>query len=235
MKVKAYIFDVFGTLVDWRNSVARDCSAVFKTKGITLDPHVFATDWRAEYDPAMARIREGGRGYVPLEILHHENLEITLKKHKISENFSQTEREALNTAWEKLDPWGDVVAGLTALKPFGKIAPCSNGSVAMMTRLAGYGGLPWDDYVGAERAEDYKPKHEVYRKSAAWLGFEPREVMMVAAHNKDLVAAREAGLQTGFFVRAGEHGPGQSIDLTAEHDWDLIADDLVDLARRISG
>lgn len=235
MSTKAYIFDVFGTLVDWRNSVARECSAVFTAKGITTDPHVFATDWRAEYDPAMARIREGGRGYVPLETLHLENLAITLKKHKISENLSQTEMDDLNTAWEKLDPWGDVVAGLIALKAHGRIAPCSNGSVAMMTRLAGYGGLPWDDYVGAERAQDYKPKLDVYLKSAAWLGLEPSEVMMVAAHNSDLVAAREAGLKTGFFARPSEHGPGQTKDLVAEQDWDLVADDLVDLARRVSG
>jgi len=108
MKPKAYIFDVFGTLVDWRNSVARDCAAVFAQKQISVDAHDFATAWRAEYDPAMARIRDGGRGYVRLEVLHHENLEIVLSNFGIGDAFSDSEKARLNLAWERLDPWPDV-------------------------------------------------------------------------------------------------------------------------------
>ncbi len=235
MSIRAYIFDVFGTLVDWRNSVARDSAAAFNAKGIATDPHFFATDWRGQYDPAMARIREGGRGYVPLEVLHLENLNIVLEAHGLSDRFDDNDREKLNKAWERLDPWPDVVAGLTALKSHGKIAPCSNGSVALMSNLAAYGKLPWDDYVGAERAQDYKPKPQVYLKSCDWLGLKPGEVMMVACHNNDLIAAREAGLKTGFFPRVTEHGPGQTIDLVAQSDWDIVAKDMIDLAAQASG
>lgn len=229
---KAFIFDVFGTLVDWRNSVARDCAAVFAQKQIAVDPHEFAAAWRAQYDPAMARIRDGGRGYVRLEVLHLENLDIVLSTFGISDAFDEAEKARLNLAWERLDPWPDVVAGLAALKPHAKIAPCSNGSVALMTNLATYGALQWDDYVGAERAQDYKPKPEVYLKSCEWLDCAPSEVMMVAAHNRDLDAARKAGLKTGFFPRPTEFGPDQSVDLVAESAWDIIAEDLVDLSHK---
>lgn len=233
MTVKAYIFDVFGTLVNWRSSVARDLGAAFTQKEIQEDPLRIATAWRAQYDPAMARIRDGGRGYVRLETLHLENLDIVLQDEGLGDAFSRGEREKLNLAWERLDPWPDVVEGLTKLKQHAKIAPCSNGSVALMTALAGYGNLPWDDYVGAERAQDYKPKPEVYLKSCEWLGLAPHEVMMVAAHNSDLAAAKEAGLKTGFFPRTSEHGPDQTIDLEATGDWNVVADDLIDLARKV--
>ena len=232
MKVKAYIFDVFGTLVDWRSSVARHVAPVLEAKNIAIDPLEFASRWRAEYDPAMARIREGGRGYVPLETLHLENLGQVLDDYGITDRFSDQERDFLNLAWERLDPWPDVVEGLKSLKQHAKIAPCSNGSVAMMTALAAHGGLPWDAYVGAERARDYKPKPAVYTESCAFLGLTPSDVMMVAAHNSDLEAARNAGLKTGFFPRLSEHGPDQATDLEASEDWDIVAADLVDLASK---
>lgn len=141
--IKACIFDVFGTCVDWRTSVAREVAKVLPQ----IDATAFATAWRAEYDPAMARIRDGGRGYVPLDDLHRENM------HRVAERFGVTAPEALNSAWETLDPWPDVVPGLTALKDTHIIAPCSNGSIALMTRLARYGALPWDCILGAEIAD----------------------------------------------------------------------------------
>ncbi len=78
MPPRALIFDVFGTPVDWRNSVAREVAVVAGARGWSLDPHGFASDWRAEYDPAMKRIRDGGRGYVPLEVLHRKILDRVL-------------------------------------------------------------------------------------------------------------------------------------------------------------
>jgi 2-haloacid dehalogenase len=221
--VKALIFDVFGTCVDWRNSVAREVAKVFPD----LDAAAFATAWRAEYDPAMARIRDGGRGYVPLDDLHLENL------HRVARAFGVTAPDHLNAAWERLDPWPDVVPGLTAMKAHRIVAPCSNGSIALMTRLARWGGLPWDCILGAEIARDYKPKPRVYLAACAALRLAPSEVMMVAAHNDDLAAARDAGLATGFVPRPVEHGPGQATDLALSGDWDLVADDFRDLARRL--
>lgn len=224
--VEALIFDVFGTCVDWRASVAREVAAVLPE----VDAEAFATAWRAEYDPAMARIREGARVYVPLDDLHLENLD------RVARVFGVRVpgRMALNAAWERLDPWPDVIQGLEAMKRLAIIAPCSNGSIALMTRLARYGGLPWDCILGADIARDYKPRPEVYLASCAALRLAPDRVMMVAAHNDDLFAARRAGLKTAFVPRPTEHGPGQSRDLGAESDWDIVAADFKDLARWVA-
>jgi 2-haloacid dehalogenase len=220
---KALIFDVFGTCVDWRTSVAREVAAVLPG----VDATGFAMAWRAEYDPAMARIREGGRGYVPLDDLHLENL------HRVAEAFGVTAPDSLNAAWERLDPWPDVVAGLHAMKAGHIIAPCSNGSIALMTRLAKYAALPWDCILGAELARDYKPKPRVYLACCDALRLDPGEVMMVAAHNGDLAAARDAGLQTAFVPRPTEYGPDQAGDLGPDAEWEFIASDFKDLARKL--
>lgn len=224
---KALIFDVFGTCVDWRTSVARAVASALPG----VDPTEFATAWRAEYQPAMARIREGGRGYVALDDLHLENLT------RVALRFGVTPADpaALSRAWEKLDPWPDVVPGLTALKQGAIIAPCSNGSIALMTRLARFGGLPWDCILGADLARDYKPKPGVYLACAAALRLTPAEVMMVAAHNDDLEAARAAGLATAFIPRPTEHGPGQTEDLAPTSDWNAVAPDFTALAKQLFG
>ena len=220
---KALIFDVFGTCVDWRTSVAREVAKLLPS----VDALAFATAWRAEYDPAMARIRDGDRGYVALDDLHLENL------HLVAERFGVVAPETLNEAWERLDPWPDVIPGLAALRKAHILAPCSNGSIALMTRLARYAGLNWDCILGAEIARDYKPKSSVYLASCAALRLTPNAVMMVAAHNNDLEAAQLAGLRTAFVPRPREHGPDQATDLVATGTWDVVAEDFNDLARQI--
>lgn len=232
--VRALIFDVFGTVVDWRVGVARAVEDFCAARGLSVDSLAFAESWRAKYQPAMEAIRCGHRGYVALDVLHRENLDATLPEFGLSESVDATARALLNRAWEKLPPWPDSVAGLTALKVSYAIAPCSNGSIALMTWLAKFGGLPWDAILGAEIARDYKPQAIVYRASASALGLAPEEVMMVAAHNGDLAAARAAGLKTAFLPRPEEHGPGQVTDLAPSEDWDVIAADLVDLARQMA-
>lgn len=224
--VQALIFDVFGTCVDWRTSVASEVAKALPG----VDPTAFADAWRAEYQPAMERIRSGGRGYVPLDDLHMENLRIVLARF----GAECADAETLNSAWERLDPWPDTVPGLAALKKRHIIAPCSNGSIALMTRLAKHAGLPWDCILGADIARDYKPKATVYRASAQALRLDPSEVAMVAAHNDDLFAARAAGLKTAFVVRPTEHGPDQTTDLEPESDWDWIADDFQNLAEQLT-
>ena len=142
--------------------------------------------------------------------------------------------DSLNTAWERLDPWPDVTDGLSAMRENRIIAPCSNGSIALMTRLARYARLPWDCILGAEIARDYKPKPAVYLASCAALRLPAHAVMMVAAHNDDLHAARAAGLRTAFVPRPAEHGPDQTTDLAPDAEWDIVADDFNDLAARLS-
>ena len=231
---RAFIFDVFGTLVDWRGGVADAVRPAFAARGLDLDPHAFADHWRSRYGPAMERVRSGDRGYVPLDRLHRENLDETLDAFGVADAFDDAARAALNRAWERLPAWADVGLGMDLLRPHGFLAPCSNGSVALSVRLARFAGLRWDAVTGAETARDYKPKPEVYRASARALGLAPGRVVMVAAHNADLAAAAEAGLRTAFFPRPTEHGPGQVSDLAPEGDWSHVARDLPDLAAQVA-
>lgn len=228
MRPQAYIFDVFGTVVDWRTGIAREVSRALPA----VEPLAFAAAWRARYQPAMERVRAGGRPYVALDELHAEMLDETLEEFGVQ--MAPPARAALATAWERLPPWPDAPGGLARLRTMAMIAPCSNGSIALMTRLARYAALPWDCILGADVARAYKPQPEVYLAAAAALRLAPGAVMMVAAHNDDLRAAQAAGLKTGFLPRPTEHGPGQTADLAPDGPWDLVADDIGDLAARVS-
>ena len=228
--IKALIFDVFGTCVDWRTGVANETQRML---GDRIDALTFADYWRGRYDPAMARVRSVDRGYVPLDILHKENLEETLEYFGLIGFLSDEEKSELNSAWEKLPSWSDVPSGLRKMRESHLVGPCSNGSIALMSRLARFANLNWDAILGAEIAQDYKPKREVYLASCAAFNLDPAEVMMVAAHNSDLFAARTAGLKTAFVPRETEHGEGQRKDLTPESDWDIVAKDFLDLAEKL--
>lgn len=224
-------FDVFGTVVDWRNGVARAAAPFLEHHGIKIDPLDFADQWRGLYQPSMQRVRSGERPFVTLDVLNRENLETVLSRHHVDfSRIHDTELAELNKAWEKLDPWPDSVAGLTRLKRRFSIGTISNGHIAGMLNLAKFGGLPWDVILGAEIAGTYKPQPQTYLKSAKAAGLAPEAVAMVAAHNADLAAARANGFKSIFVRRPFEHGADQTSDLTAEQDWDLIADSLTDVA-----
>jgi 2-haloacid dehalogenase len=229
----ALIFDMFGTLVDWRSSIATHVTAAFAAVGRDVDGEAFADAWRGEYQPAMERIRAGGRGYVPLDDLHRENLMRVLATTGEAATLGPDEIIALACAWERLDPWPDVPAGLLRLKERAIIAPCSNGSIALMTRLARHARLPWDCILGADIARAYKPNPAVYLASCASLRLPPGQVMMVAAHEDDLAAARAAGLVTAFFPRTDEVGPDRPADPAPAGSWDVVAHDLHALADRL--
>jgi 2-haloacid dehalogenase len=216
MDAQACIFDVFGTTVDWRTSVAREAGIFFDQKGITgIDPTQFAVEWRKLYQPSMEEVRSGRRPFTLLDDLHRESLLKLIERFKLP-HLSQQEIDHLNRAWHRLDPWPDVVAGLTRLKKKLIIAPCSNGNIALMVNLAKRAGLPWDCILGAEVARAYKPMPEAYLSACRSLGLPPARVMMVAAHNGDLKAAKGQGLATAFVPRPTEHGPGQKTDLAAD-------------------
>lgn len=233
---EALLFDVFGTCVDWRTSVASEAAKAIAAAGgpAATDTLAFASSWRARYQPAMQEIRSGKRAYVDLDILHRENLDATLDEFGLDAFFDDDARDKLNRAWEKLSPWPDTVDGLTALKKQFIIAPCSNGSMALMTRLAKHSGLPWDCILGAGFARAYKPTPEAYLRSCAALQLPPERVMMVAAHNDDLKAARELGLMTCFIPRPTEYGPDQEKDLAPSERWDLVATDMNDVAASLA-
>lgn len=229
---KALLFDVFGTVVDWRSSVAAEFRDWLAAQGIDRDPEALATAWRALYDPAMAPIRDGRRGYTKLDVLHRENLETLLAAEGLPRP-DEAELDHLSKVWHRLTPWPDSVPGLTRLKRGCILATLSNGNLSLMVNLARHGGLPWDAVLGADWAQDYKPSPQVYLSAARALDLDAGSCMMVAAHNDDLQAAQALGMQTAFVLRPTEHGPDQSTDLRAEGDWTHVARSMEDLAAQM--
>jgi 2-haloacid dehalogenase len=230
--VKALCFDVFGTVVDWRGSIAREVDALFAQRGIACDGHAFADAWRGRYQPAMEEVRSGRRPWLKLDVLHRENLLAVLAERDIA--LDEDAIDQLNLAWHRLAPWPDVVAGLQRLKTRYILATLSNGNVALMVNMAKHAGLPWDAILGAEVAGHYKPQPEAYMAAARLLALSPGQCMMVAAHNDDLAAASALGFRTAFIVRPTEYGPGQTKDLAATGDWDYSVRSLVELAEALA-
>jgi 2-haloacid dehalogenase len=227
---EAAIFDVFGTVVDWREGVAAEVARAFAAAGIEDDPHAVADAWRAEYQPALQRVRSGERPYERLDALHRENLEAVLSVRGHADRLDEAAMRDLARAWERLPAWPDSAPGIAAIRRGRLVATCSNGSIAMMARLARHAGVEWDAILGADVARAYKPDPAAYLRSAETLGLPPARVMMVAAHNDDLRAARALGFATGFVRRPTEHGPGQTTDLEPDEPWDVVADDLEAMA-----
>jgi 2-haloacid dehalogenase len=230
--VKALVFDTFGTVVDWRASVAREVDQLAKRKGFTVDGTKFADAWRAGYGPSMNRVRTGELPWTKLDRLHRMMLDTLLVDFRIT-GLSETEIDELNRAWHRLRPWPEAVGGLTRLKKKFIIAPLSNGNISLMTNLARFGGLPWDCILGAELARHYKPDREVYLSAADFLDLPVGEVMMVAAHLGDLRAAKALGLATAFVTRPLEFGPNGKPDLKPDASVDISAKDFNDLASQL--
>jgi 2-haloacid dehalogenase len=230
--VKALVFDTFGTVVDWRTSVAHEVTQLARQKGLTLDGEKFADAWRAGYAPAMNRVRTGDLPWTKLDVLHRMILDKLLVDFHVN-GLSEAEIDHLNRAWHRLRPWPDAVSGLTRLKKKFIIAPLSNGNVSLMTNLAKFGGLPWDCILGAELARHYKPDREVYQSASDFLDLKVSEVMMVAAHLGDLRAAKQVGLRTAFVTRPLEYGPAGKPDLQADSSVDVAAKDFNALAGQL--
>ena len=230
--IKALVFDVFGTVVDWRSSIIREGQAFGERLGLNADWAKFADAWRGRYQPSMEAVRSGNRAWAKLDDLHRESLLALIDEFNLG-TVSESDIDDFNRAWHRLAPWPDSVPGLTRLRTRFALAPCSNGNVALLMNMARNAGLPWDAILGAEPARAYKPLPEAYLRTVDFLGLRPRQVMMVAAHNDDLVAAGEQGLRTAFIARPGEYGPNQQKDLRAEHDFDYIARDMEDLADQL--
>jgi 2-haloacid dehalogenase len=229
--VRALFFDVFGTLVDWRGSIAREARAILSPLGVALDWEAFADAWRDQYQPAMDEVRSGRLPFSTLDVLHRRNLDVILKDFRL-DNVDEPTRANLNLAWHRLDAWPDTKPGLERLRTKFRIAPCSNGNISLMVDLARRNGLVWDAILGAEIARDYKPKPAVYLAAAAAFDCEPRETMMVAAHSSDLAAAAATGLRTAFIARPDEYGEGKG-ESRAGVRVDFSAESLIVLADRL--
>jgi 2-haloacid dehalogenase len=228
-KVKAIVFDVFGTVVDWRGSTIAELRSFARGRGLTIDAEKFADDWRGLYQPGMEEVRSGRRPFAILDDLHRESLLKLLAQNDIK-GLEPHEIEHLVRIWHRLHPWPDMRSGLARLGTRVITGTLSNGNVGLLTRLAKFGHLPFDVILGAETAQAYKPTPDAYLRTARLLNLEPDEMMLAAAHNGDLAAAAVVGFRTAFIVRPLEKGPNQDIDLHAEQAWDVITDSCHGLA-----
>jgi len=228
--IKAILFDVFGTVVDWRGSLIRDFSAWGTAHGLTVDWPALVDAWRAAYAPSMARVRNGALPWTNLDALQRESLADIGPRFGLPAALPDDWQNHLIHGWRRLDPWTDSVAGLTRLKTRFVIAPLSNGNVALLVDMAKRARLPWDMVFATELFRHYKPDPETYLGAVSLLGLAPHQVVMAAAHNYDLHAARALGLRTAFFARPTEYGPSQTSDLRPDADWDFVARDIEDLA-----
>ena len=230
--VKALTFDVFGTVVDWRSSVIKELTNLGKSKGITADWEAFADKWRGGYAPSMDKVRKGELPWKSIDQLHRMVLDQLLDEFKITE-LTEQEKVRLNKAWHRLSPWPDTVEGLTRLKQKYIIATLSNGNISLLTNMAKHSGLPWDVILSSELARHYKNDKEVYLKALSLLDLQPEELMMCAAHQDDVTAAREVGLKTAYVFRPLEFGPDKPSDATSNMPYDIIANDIIDLSVKL--
>lgn len=233
MAIKALLFDVFGTIVDWRTGIIREGEEFGRAhdlRGVAWN--VFADDWRALYQPSLEEVRSGRAPWQPLDDIHRASLNQLLHQRGIA-GVPEASLDHFNRSWHRLAPWPDSVSGLSRLKRQYIIAPCSNGNVALMVNLAKHASLSWDVILGAELAQQYKPLPEVYRKSMALLRLEPAECVMVAAHNYDLEAAAACGLQCAFVPRPTEFGPIGKAELQPTKNWQFVVNDVNELAEKL--
>lgn len=231
VSVKALFFDVFGTLVDWRSSIAREAEHSLAPLGHALDWYAFADAWRGEYQPAMDEVRSGRIPFCKLDVLHRHNLERILPRFGIT-GLAEPVMQQLNLAWHRLDAWPDVAGGLARLKQRFWLAPVSNGNISLMVDLARRNGLPWDAILGSEVAHDFKPKPRVYLAACEAFDLPPGDCMMVAAHSNDLAHAAKLGLKTAHIARPNEHGPGKG-EPAPKVPVDVAAGSVDDLAAKL--
>ena len=229
--VKALVFDTFGTVVDWRNGVAREAERILKPMGYQLDWLEFASAWRQEYGPSMEEIRSGKRPFVKLDILHRENLDRIVPRFKL-DKVEASVRDELNLAWHKLDAWPDVGPGFARLHTRFLMAPCSNGNIALMADVARRNKIPWDAILGSEIAQGYKPQPKVYLMTCEAFNLKPEQVMMCAAHSGDLSSAQKLGLRTGHMGRPGENGPGTG-ETEPKGSFDVVGKGFLDFADKL--
>jgi 2-haloacid dehalogenase len=221
-------FDIFGTVVDWHGSIAREVSALYPQ----VDGDAFALAWRDGYYPAMARVRSGELGWTRIDELHRIILDSILPQFNLT-HLSEDQRQHLNRAWHRLEAWPDTVEGLTRLKTRFTICTLSNGNIGLLTNMAKRAGLPWDCILSAEVFRAYKPDPATYLGVAATFDVPPEEVMLVATHQDDLDAARALGLQTAYIERPLEFGAGHVKDVSPNPANTLHARDLVQLAAQL--
>jgi 2-haloacid dehalogenase len=230
--IRALVFDVFGTVVDWRSSIIRQASEFGAEHSVTADWEQFTDDWRAGYHAGMAKINSGEDEWKSVDEIHRERLELLLDTYEFPP-LDDARIETFNHSWHRLDGWPDSTSGLSRLKSKFTICSLSNGNMSLLINLSKFASLPWDAVLSAELTGKYKPHPQTYRKAVQLLGLEPEQVMLVAAHNRDLRGAINAGLSAALVTRPDEYGDRALADLEPESDFDHFARDFNDLADQL--
>ena len=229
-QISAVLFDVFGTVVDWRGSLIADLGAWGAARGIAADWAGLADAWRDAYAPSMDAVRRGEQPWTVLDDLHRASLLRLAPRFGLS-GLADADLDHVNRVWHRLSPWPDSVAGLRRLRERRIVAALSNGNVALLIDMARHAGLPWDFIFGGDLYRHYKPDPQTYLGACALLRLPPETVMLAAAHESDLAAARACGLRTAFIARPLEHGPGGAAHPTGH--WDFAVPSIEDLATRL--
>jgi 2-haloacid dehalogenase len=232
--LRALVFDVFGTCVDWRGSVIRACEEVGRSKGLpNIDWPALADEWRRDgYIRPIARILTGEMSYVSSDVLFHRKLLELLPKYGVHD-LTEGKVADLAHAWRRLDPWPDTAAGLQRLKTRYLVSTLSNGSFATLTQMAKWGGLPWDCVISTELRQTFKPNPQAYLLAPDLLDLKPDQVMLVAAHDNDLKGGQAVGLHTALVLRPMEWGPGGPQPPAPDPSFDFVASDFGDLANQL--
>lgn len=231
--VRALAFDVFGTVVDWRSSVIRQCEAVGERLGLRLDWGAFVDDWRIDgYYRGTVMVRKGELPPMTADQLHRRKLDLLIADHGIR-GLDEDETQRWSEAWHRLDPWPDAVGGLARLRRRYLVSTLSNGNLRLLVDMARYAGLTWDCILSADVTGAFKPEPQCYLRGCELLGLAPAQVLMVAAHKADLRAAAACGLRTAFTPRPLESGPNVTTDLAPDPSFDLVAASFHDLAAQL--
>lgn len=234
--IDVLFFDVFGTVTDWRGSIADEVAAFLKRHHLShIDAHSFADAWVGTYDASVEPIRSGQRAFASFDTINMENLKACLTQFgMLPSQFTSYELEALNLAWHKLKPWPDAVEGITQLKKHYIVAPLSDGSTKLLVDMAKHSHLPWDMVFGADISQSYKPTPRAYLHACELLEVPPQRAMLIAAHGYDLEAARSCGLKTAFILREHAADPSKLTHAATPEKWDYWAHNLTDLAKTLA-
>jgi len=230
--LKVCIFDVFGTVVDWRGSLIANLPVLGREYGLDTDWTSFADEWRGLYQPQMSRVRKGEVPWTNIDELHKEAFELLLKKRGLK-HPGEEGAWRFTRLWHDLKPWPDSVEGIGMMKKKFVVATLSNGNVALLINMAKNGGIPWDHCFSGETFRHFKPDPEAYLGVVKTMYLQPHQVMLVAAHNGDLLAAQNCGLRTAFVARPHEHGPNQNKDATATGKWDAVGASMIEVAKKL--
>jgi 2-haloacid dehalogenase len=232
-QLKVLAFDVGGSVFDWHTAVSRAVTELARAKRIEVDASAFAIRWRELFFEALTAMRRGelpranadGLHRVTLEDLHRDFPDLAL---------TEGEKDGLTDVWHRLPAWPDANPAIQRLRQKYTVVVLTVLSFSVVVDSSKHSGIDWDGIISCEFLPHYKPDVEAYLDAVELLGVEPAEVMMVAAHEWDLSAAREAGLMTAYVPRPRERGDANMArpELPGAH---VNAADFADLADRLLG